>query len=94
MAFSSGAKSSEITSPVANRFLSHRSVIVIQLTPNSVSGVSITDIPSRVKAGDILDGVAVSGINLTDPLSLAVLQRLRFNPEYVYQEQSDSYALN
>lgn len=49
---------------------------------------------SRVKAGDILDGVAVSGINFTDPLSLAVLQRLRFNPEYVYQEQSDSYALN
>ena len=38
------AKSSEITSPVANRFLSHRSVIVIRLTPNSVSGVSITDI--------------------------------------------------
>gem|GEM_PF-977950 len=49
---------------------------------------------SRVRAGDILDGVAVSGINFTDPLSLAVLQRLRFNPEYVYQEQSDSYALN
>ena len=44
--------------------------------------------------GDILDGVAVSGINFADPLSLAVLQRLRFNPEYVYQEQSDSYALH
>ena len=38
------AKSSEITSPVANRFLSHRSVIVIRLTPNFASGVSITDV--------------------------------------------------
>jgi len=47
-----------------------------------------------VEAGDILDGVAVSGINSVDPLSVAALKSLRFNPEYVYQEQSDSYALN
>ncbi|MXP50267.1 hypothetical protein FD733_15660 [Pantoea sp. Eser] len=49
---------------------------------------------SRVKAGDILDGVAVSGMNFADPLSLAVLQRLCFNPEYESDQQSDSYALN
>ena len=48
----------------------------------------------RVEAGDILDGVAVSGINSVDPLSVAALKSLRFNPEYVYQEQSDSYALH
>ncbi|HFD7684412.1 TPA: hypothetical protein ACF5V0_005177 [Klebsiella variicola] len=48
----------------------------------------------RVEAGDILDGVAVSGINSVDPLSVAALKSLRFNPEDVYQEQSDSYALN
>ena len=48
----------------------------------------------RVKAGDILDGVAVSGANLADPLSIVVLQRLRVNPAYVSEQQSESYALN
>ena len=48
----------------------------------------------RVKAGDILDGVAVSGTNFADPLSGIVLQRSRFNPAYVSEQQSESYALN
>jgi len=48
----------------------------------------------RVKAGDILDGVAVSGTNFADPLSRIVLQRSRFNPAYVSEQQSESYALN
>ncbi|EBC1783750.1 hypothetical protein CU955_20195 [Salmonella enterica] len=47
-----------------------------------------------VQVGDILNGVAVSDINSADPLSVAVLKNLRFNPEYVYQEQTDLYAQN
>ena len=79
---------------MANRFLSHRSVIVIRLTPELCVWCQYYGYSPRVEAGDILDGVAVSGINSVDPLSVAALKSLRFNPEYVYQEQSDSYALN